>query len=43
MSKKWMGLCSMAVVMMLVAAGGCSKKKEAAESEPVSEVEYASG
>jgi hypothetical protein len=39
MSKKWMGLCSMAVVMMLVAAGGCSKKKEAAESEPVSEVD----
>lgn len=41
MSKKWMGLCSMAVVFMLVAAGGCSKKKEAAESEPVSEVESA--
>lgn len=33
MSKKWMGLCSMAVVFMLVAVGGCSKKdaEEAAD------------
>jgi uncharacterized lipoprotein NlpE involved in copper resistance len=40
MSKKWMGLCSMAVVFMLVAVGGCSKKKaeEAAETEAVEEV-----
>lgn len=33
MSKKWIGLCSMAVVFMLVAVGGCSKKdaEEAAD------------
>lgn len=37
MSKKWMGLCSMAFVFMLVAAG-CAKKEEAA-SEAVEEVD----
>jgi uncharacterized lipoprotein NlpE involved in copper resistance len=39
MSKKWMGLCSMAVVFMLVAAGGCAKKEEAAQQEAVEEVD----
>ncbi|HEU4928866.1 MAG TPA: hypothetical protein VFU38_03480 [Candidatus Krumholzibacteria bacterium] len=39
MSKKWMGLCSMAVVFMLIAAGGCSKKNETAENEQVEEVD----
>lgn len=40
MSKKWMGLCSMAVVFALVGTGGCAKKKaeEAAETEAVEEV-----
>jgi NlpE N-terminal domain len=38
MLKKWMGLCSLAVVFMLV-AGACSKKEEAAESEAVEEVD----
>lgn len=39
MSKKWMGLCAMAVVFMLVAVGGCAKKEaeEAAETEAVVE------
>ena len=40
MSKKWMGLCSMAVAFMLVAVGGCAKKEaeEAAEAEALDEV-----
>jgi len=40
MSKKWMGLCSMAVVFMFVAVGGCAKKEaeEAAETEALDEV-----
>ena len=37
MSKKWMGLCSMAVAFMLVAVGGCAKK-EAEEEAAVDEV-----
>jgi uncharacterized lipoprotein NlpE involved in copper resistance len=37
MSKKWLGLCSMAFVCLLVAAG-CAKKEEAA-SEAVEEVD----
>src|SRR6188474_2159518 len=39
MSKKWMGLCSMAVVFMLIAGAGCSKKEEAAQTEQVEEVD----
>lgn len=38
MSKKWMGLCSMAVVFMLIAGAGCSKKEETAQ-EQVEEVD----
>lgn len=40
MSKKWMGLVSMAVVFMLVAVGGCAKKEaeEAAEDAAIDEV-----
>ena len=38
MSKKWMGLCSMAVVFMLIGAG-CAKKEEAAQNEQVEEVD----
>ncbi len=39
MSKKWMGLCSMAVVFMLIAGAGCSKKEETAQTEQVEEVD----
>jgi uncharacterized lipoprotein NlpE involved in copper resistance len=39
MSKKWMGLCSMAVVFMLIAGAGCSKKEETAQNEQVEEVD----
>src|SRR5262245_14781401 len=39
MSKKWMGLRSMAVVFMLIAGAGCSKKEETAQTEQVEEVD----
>ncbi len=39
MSKKWMGLCSMAVVFMLIAAAGCAKKEETAQNEQVEELD----
>ncbi len=38
MLKKWMGLCSMALVFMLVTTG-CAKKDEGAEVEVVEEVD----